>query len=171
MSKAKNWCFTLNNYDATDLALLLVLLEYVFYFCYGREVGESGTPHLQGYVAFEKRRTLATVKRLLRRAHWECARGISQQNKTYCEKDCDAGNPLFELGQLPSGQGRRADLDEIKELLDDGASELDIAEQYFGKWCQYRRSFQAYIVFKNFLVRRLDLRVICLEGPTGVGKM
>jgi hypothetical protein len=51
-SKYKYWCFTLNNYTDEDIFEINSLIEFnsnMNYLCYGKEIGESGTIHLQGY--------------------------------------------------------------------------------------------------------------------------
>lgn len=71
------------------------------YLIFGKEVGEEGTPHLQGYVSFENAKTLATLKKKFqKRAHWEVARGTPKQASEYCEKDGD----VFERGERPMSQ-------------------------------------------------------------------
>ena len=65
MSAAKNWCFTINNYSSADeikLDTMLTLTGHFNYIIYGREIGESNTPHLQGYVQFKKKLRLAQAK-------------------------------------------------------------------------------------------------------------
>ena len=86
MSSSRNWCFTLNNYTAEDEARLASLS--CKYIVYGREVGESGTPHLQGYVEFNKGRKFEKVKSLLGDSvHLEMRRGTSKEASDYCKKD------------------------------------------------------------------------------------
>lgn len=53
----------------------------------GKEVGESGTAHLQGFIKFKEMKRLSAVKKLLPRAHWEAAKGSDQQNLDYCSKE------------------------------------------------------------------------------------
>ena len=43
-------CFTKNNYEESDIDALLAE-ERFSYVIFGLEVGEQGTPHLQGYGA------------------------------------------------------------------------------------------------------------------------
>lgn len=57
------------------------------YIIVGKEVGECGTPHLQGYIEWDNARSLASVKSKLPRAHLEIARGNSAENEAYCKKD------------------------------------------------------------------------------------
>lgn len=104
ISPAKRWCFTLNNYTYEDKCSIVPLLKT---FCtlgiIAEEIGEKGTPHLQGYIEFKKkRRPLSIVKSehiefktQFKRIHWEKCKGSRQQNKEYCEKD---GKILEEWG-------------------------------------------------------------------------
>lgn len=95
---AKHWCFTINNpirgYDelngVTDWNYMVA----------GNEVADSGTPHLQGYVCFNKRMYQTQVSRMLPTAHLEIARGTPLEAAEYCMKDAD----YFEAGVLPLGQ-------------------------------------------------------------------
>lgn len=73
------------------------------YLIFGKEIGETGTQHLQGYVCFENQRTLTALKKLSTRAHWEIARGTPKQASEYCEKDGD----VFEKGTRPMSQSEK----------------------------------------------------------------
>lgn len=95
MSKTNRFCFTLNNYQELHYALFSNgAIEGIKYFIVGKEVGEQGTPHLQGYVEFpnnDKLRISAAKSRLERiglpnTIHIEPAKGTAQQNITYCSK-------------------------------------------------------------------------------------
>lgn len=87
MSQSKNWCFTVNNYSVLDDQTLQDM-PYK-YLIYGREVGDEGTPHLQGYVQLKKITRLTGMKKLHPTAHWEVAKGTEEQNRTYCSKEGD----------------------------------------------------------------------------------
>jgi len=168
MSRAKNWCFTLNNYtDAECTAVREALVDYCEFAVVGKEVGDSGTRHLQGYIQLIERRRRAAVCKLpgLARAYLTVSRGTVQQASDYCRKD---GDILVEHGQ-PVTQGQRSDLDEIKEKLDQGCSISDIAEDYFRRWCTYRRSFEAYAALR---IKPRDFRTqVCwYYGRPGSGK-
>lgn len=102
MSRAKNWCFTLNNYVDADQDRLRTLAasEQVAFLVFGREVGESGTPHLQGYIEFRVRKRLRQVKDLVgQRAHLEIRRGTGPEAREYCLKDGD----FEEFGEMTQG--------------------------------------------------------------------
>jgi len=100
MLQSRRWCFTLNNYTAAEQESIRTW-EDVKYRVVGKEVGEEQTPHLQGYVVFERCKRLAAVKKLLGRAHWEVARGNSKQNEDYCKKD----GSYEEAGECPAEDG------------------------------------------------------------------
>ena len=78
MSAAKNWVFTINNYVDNDIEKLETMYDHghFSYVVFGREVGENGTPHLQGYVQLKKKMRLNQVKKFISsRAHLEVSRG------------------------------------------------------------------------------------------------
>lgn len=94
-ARSRGWCYTINNYTAEEEAGLHGI-ECKYHVC-GREAGESGTPHLQGYIYFKDGRTLTAVKKELPRAHLEEAKGTATQNREYCTKDGD----FWETGVVP----------------------------------------------------------------------
>lgn len=100
-SRGKRWVFTLNNYTNEEEAALAALFEGddVQYGIYGRETGDSGTPHLQGYVAFNEQHTFNQAKtKLGNRVHLELSRGTPKEASDYCKKDGDYN----EYGSLPT---------------------------------------------------------------------
>jgi hypothetical protein len=83
--RSYGWCFTLNNYSEEEYEeLLAVDCQYLII---GKEVGECGTPHLQGFVQFHLKKTLLACKKINPRAHWEQTKGSIDQNVEYCSKD------------------------------------------------------------------------------------
>lgn len=100
MGRSRAWTWTLNNYEETEEEKVKQIDSQ--YLVYGREVGEEGTPHLQGYVYFKTMKSLKQMKALIPRAHFEQSKGSAQQNRDYCVKDGD----FFEQGVLPTGKKR-----------------------------------------------------------------
>lgn len=81
-------CFTLNNYSEEEYADLLGTLgTQASGFVVGKEVGSSGTPHLQCYAEFRSPMRLSSLKEWNHRVHWEKARGTREQNLVYCRKE------------------------------------------------------------------------------------
>ena len=54
VSPAKKWAFTYNNYTENEYSSIIeVLKEKCDVAIVGKEIAESGTPHLQGYCEFK----------------------------------------------------------------------------------------------------------------------
>lgn len=87
VSCSKRWCFTLNNYTDEELVEMVAILEVsCIRGIIGKEIGEEGTPHLQGYVVFEfVKRPMSIFKN--KRIHWEKCKGSDKENIRYCSKD------------------------------------------------------------------------------------
>lgn len=137
-ARARGWCFTLNNYEQSDIDHLSTL--DVDYLIIGKEVGKKGTPHLQGYLYKKSKISASTLKEMLgKRYHIERQKGTLAQAIEYCMQDED----YTEIGDRPR-QGKRTDLDIIKYDIKKNVSEKEIANKYFSQWCQYRRAFREY---------------------------
>lgn len=101
--KARAYCFTYNNYSTLDLTEIqnylngLTGCSYIFQ----EETGESGTPHLQGYVRFSTPRSFSWQKSLSNKIHWEVAKGSKSSNITYCSKDETRTGLMFTNMDLP----------------------------------------------------------------------
>ena len=82
-------CFTLNNYtDAEQLQLASRFADLADKWIIGKEVGTSGTPHLQGAVHFRERlRPITAIG--IKRIHWEKMKGTWAEATKYCAKDGD----------------------------------------------------------------------------------
>lgn len=99
MSRAQRWCYTINNPTSEPPSLE----GEVKYHIYGSEVGESGTPHYQGFIIFQKPKRLTQLKKLISdRGHYEIAKGKNIQASDYCKKE---GN-YKEWGELPADRGQ-----------------------------------------------------------------
>jgi len=87
ISPAKYWCFTLNNYSENDLdrSIVPILIKLKCDYIIGKEIGESGTPHLQGFVKF--RNKVRPKNLFISSIHWEKCKGSEQDNINYCTKD------------------------------------------------------------------------------------
>lgn len=120
-SKDRRYCFTINNYVDHDIVVVdeLAILPNVTYLIYGKEVGETGTPHLQGFFILKAPQRFSWVKQRLPRAHIEAARGSSEAAADYCKKEGD----FKEIGVFPKNQGKRTDIDRAVQWADDFISE------------------------------------------------
>jgi len=74
ISPSRHWVFTLNNYTKDNINLLMEHSS-IEQLSMQEETGESGTPHLQGYLKFKtKRRPLGIFKEF--KAHWEKCKNV-----------------------------------------------------------------------------------------------
>lgn len=105
--RGRAWCFTLNNYNEEHEKLLKnILCQYMIY---GKEIGELGTPHLQGYVYFKSARTFSSLKKKFGSLfHIERAKGTVEQNIDYCSKD----GSIVELGTAPMSRKRKGEVEQ-----------------------------------------------------------
>lgn len=87
--KCRKWCFTLNNWTEIEEKEIISNFGTMAQYILGHEVGEEGTPHIQGYLEFKNAVHMTSLKKVITRAHFETARGSSKQNYDYCSKDGD----------------------------------------------------------------------------------
>jgi len=101
--RSRAWIFTLNNYTPDHETLLQHIgCQYIVY---GREVGASGTPHLQGYVFFPKKLRKQSVARWIPNAYLAPRNGTHEEARNYCIKDGD----FVERGEPPLSAQQRSD--------------------------------------------------------------
>jgi len=145
MALARHWCFTINNYDEAIVDSLRISLssEKVRYAIFGKEVGEGGTPHLQGYVSFTGPKRLGGVKKVVGlKAHVEICKGSEEQNIAYCSKD----DPNPEEFGNKKQSGKRTDLEEFKTAVKEGIRDKKkLREEYSEVYAKYRRFCDDYI--------------------------
>lgn len=168
MSKSRKWTFTVNNYTEDDQQRVRFLASEARYLVYGREVGDSGTPHLQGFVYLGNARSLSSLKRSLPGAHLEVARGSFEQNRTYCSKDGD----FEEFGELPKdakakGEEERARWKRALDFAKAGEFEEIDADIYL----RYYRTIKQVFTDHQPRVEDLpDVTGVWFHGPPGGGK-
>jgi len=165
MSRSQFWCFTLNNYTDGEVAMLDAF--DCTYMVYGREVGQAGTPHLQGYLE------LATSIRLtglrtnigLPRIHLELRKGKGYQAAAYCKKDGD----FVERGVPPPAPKKEDNRLRWRTVLDHCIA---------GNW-QWMIDNEPYLWLMNEKKMRSHFKCNkCIDvldnewiwGPTGTGK-
>lgn len=166
MSAAKNWSFTINNYTEADLEKLAGAATECTYLVVGKEVGASGTPHLQCFASLKVRKRLTQVKQLFSaRGHFEKSKGSPEQNRVYCVKDGD----FVEYGTVPVGRGRRTDLIDVKTAIDSGLSREEVIEEFFSVYAKHHRFFDSYIALKQ-PARKWETENVVFWGKTGTGK-
>ena len=165
---AKNYCFTLNNYTQAELDHLrsLFLTNEFKYIILGRETGETGTAHIQGYISCTKRRTFNWIKTQVgTRCHVEIAKGSASSNQEYCSKDGD----YEEFGELPGGQGTRTDIDGLLESIKAQVPLKELADKHGGCLLRYTRGV-TYLRRIYGQRRTWKSQVFVYWGKAGSGK-
>lgn len=171
MSRSRAWCFTLNNYTTEETEKLEETKEKYRYIVYGRELAPTtGTPHLQGYVAFNEAKTMSSVKKITgcNRLSLRPAKGTATQNRDYCSKE---DSDFVEHGIMPT-QGQRTDLNELAtKILSGETTEDKITEENPMAYHQYGRTLnklQDLALRKQW--RKWKTKGLWIQGLTGRGK-
>ncbi len=159
---AKHWCWTLNNPNDDDEMVNNELCEYQIF---AMEVGEEGTPHIQGYLCLKTKKRLSGMKKLLPRAHLEVMKGTPKQAADYCKKD----GSFVEFGTLPktAGQVLKTKWDKAYKAAKDGKIEEIPKDMLIRYYHAFKRIRQDNPQKLN------DLPETCgvwYYGPTGAGK-
>lgn len=164
MARARNFCFTINNYTEEDKNVVEnIECKYIIY---GFEKGKKETPHIQGYIEFKNARTVKGLSKSLKRASIRIAKGTGDENFEYCSKS----GVFFERGKKKE-QGERKDLVELKDEIIKG---LDLDELILDdpmSFHQYGRTLERITDIKLRTLSRTEPTIgVWLFGPTGSGK-
>lgn len=151
-NRSAHWCFTVNNWTRDHERCLEELASETQYIVWGYEEGESGTPHLQGFVIFKRRKTFSAAKDALPPGtHLEPRRGTPYQAATYCKKD-----GLFKEFGSPPSPSRRSPFDvfcewamQIYTRHQRGPTEREIAAEFPALFVRYGRRLQQLAVHIN----------------------
>jgi len=184
--KRRDWVFTLNNWTVAEVDRVNAI--ECKYIVYGKEVGASGTPHLQGFVYFKNPRVFNGVKSLFpERVHLEVCRHM-EKAIDYCKKGeqshqewedhgVDGVNfgknaVVFQKGTPPLSQKEKGDMEveryeDAKRLAMEGQLE-DIPGDIF---IRCYKSLTA--IKKDYMNKPNDLNDVCgvwIHGKSGIGK-
>ena len=189
-SKMRNACFTLNNYTDDDCTRLSGLAKCpdVSYCVIAKEIGESGTPHLQGYAEFSGSFSFSRVKALLgTTAHIEPRHGPQSRAISYCKKgdqphdEWDSAHEdgyhyganldlLCEFG-TPKSPGQRTDLDQVVTDIQAGKRLRDLAADHPIQFIKYSKGILSYrSALQAPRSSTTPKEVIVRFGDTGTGK-
>lgn len=163
-TQLRNFVFTLNN-PTDEEEKLLTTLSYK-YLIYGREKGQSGTPHLQGYCELDKKISFNKMKKFISRMHIEPRKGTAKQAADYCKKDGD----FVELGTI-SNPGKRTDLERFVDAVkEERPTKKQLIEQHTTTFARYPRFVEAVIATYHppEVMENLDFH--WYHGATGTGK-
>lgn len=162
--RSRGWCFTINNPTGWDDAELDTVKDRTTYGVIGRETGETGTFHYQGFIRFANATAFSRIKTYLSRAHIEPQRGSVHQAADYCKKDGD----FDEWGELP--EKKRNSKERWHFILDHAESGdlKSVRDEYPGDYLRYHDRLRSLKKRQPAIIADL-----CNEwwyGPTGTGK-
>lgn len=189
--RARDWRFTINNYSDDDIANLMSMCEddspdknvNIVYMIGGFEFGEKNkTPHIQGYLELKNAVTWGSIIRwndISGCTHWDIEPkskyATADDNINYCTGNSTGktkNEDYFEYG-TPKQQGKRNDWHGAKDILKNGGSLDDVAENDFKTYVRYERGLTKYkqIIDKHKSKElRHKLHVTVLWGDAGAGK-
>lgn len=175
--KYRNFTFTHNNFIDTSSEDALECR----YISYAKEIGESGTPHLQGLVVFHNATTIQSVIKKMPGCHIEEMHGTIDQAENYFNGSGKSGG----LSYLPIGFTQRGDRPlsnsdkgtaerlrwiRLKQLAKDGDMETidrEFPSEAFNKYTLIKT------IHKDHQKRPVNLENTCgiwIYGKSGIGK-
>lgn len=140
------------------------------FLAFSEEIGDSGTPHLQGYVVFQKRVSFKVAKLRFPGAHLEPMKGRLEHSEVYCSKQ----GKLMKFGDEPKDRKTQA-----QSQRDRYQTALDLAAE--GKFDEIEpqlrtRFYKTYEHHYSWVCRGRKLEQLdkldnhWIWGPTGTGK-
>jgi len=165
--RVSRFVFTLNNYTEEEYDFFLSF--YCQWIVVGKEVGENGTPHLQGACILGSQWSFSKLKTLIgfKRAHLETMCGRPEDSLAYCTKQ---DSQAFVYGTLPS-PGKRNDVRAAVTRIQSGESVRQLASDEEGGVAVVK-FHKGLTVLRSLLSapRTEPPTVYWLHGKTGVGK-
>jgi len=170
--KNRAYCVVINNYSEQEWNVCLN--EECEFSVFAKEVGESGTPHIQGYLYFKSARAFTTLKKLLPRANLiSPPNGSPSQNLTYIQGpyDKDGKHKDFNPDAVIRGdcpvQGKRTDIENVKDIIKESGKMRDVVLHA----TSYQSVRHAEVILKYHEVQRdWKPNVMWFHGKTGTGK-
>ncbi len=187
--RLRNAVFTWNNPRPDAAHAIAAIREIVgtTFAVIGEEVGDSGTPHLQGFLEFDRQIAFSVLHRALGKSHIEARKGTPTQAAEYCRKGEQTKDEWTRLGirgpnfgknarvhewGTISGQGVRSDLEGPARLfVEENASIRRVALAHPEQFIKYHKGMAA---LRQYCIRPRDPnvppRVTVFWGKTGSGK-
>lgn len=187
--QSRKWQLTINNPVAKGfthecIKILLGKMKSVVYWCMSDEIGLMGeTFHTHIFIACSSAVRFTTLQKKFTGAHFEVAKGTSQQNMEYVFKigkwantdkeDTNLPDSHESWGEMPvERQGKRNDYDDLYDMIKAGATNYEILEQcpqYMLNLDKIERCRQVLNEEKYKSVWR-NLHTTYIYGETGAGK-
>lgn len=183
---SRNFIFTLNNPVVDNLPAQWFADGNVTYVTWQKEVGENGTPHLQGYFRTKvnpRNKNGFSLKwckeNLHSTMHLEKRMGSHEEAVDYVNKEETRVAGPWSLGEYDGGEQTRtvaptkknkANLDEVKVLIDRGVTDDELWQSHFSIMTRHHKVFNAYRLSLRDKERKWHTRCLVLYGPPKTGK-
>ncbi len=161
MAISRRYCFTLNNWTPNHQVCLDAFQEHCLYLVFGKEVGDSGTPHLQGFFTLKSPLGIKGVTKRLgfTDIHLEVARTPSINCANYCKKDAD----FTEHGEPPFA-GKRSDLSKLADAVKEGCTMKVVSDIDPATYIRNYRGLANYAALQTTDYSHTDVRGIWYWG-------
>lgn len=171
--RLSRFVFTVNNYTDEEHRWLTTTwpasATKPSWLIVGKEVGENGTPHLQGACILGGQKAFSVIKTWpgFRRAHLEKMHGKPEDSKLYCSKE---DLHPFEFGILPA-PGKRSDLAYAVESIKEGKTMMQMTDEHGVEVVKF---YKGLITLRSLRSLPRDPSnpptIYWLYGSTGTGK-
>ncbi len=175
MNRSEDWVFTVNNlqlarmegrspWDITTMRAKYMVVQL--------EQGENGTPHYQGFIQFNSKRTFEQAKTVIGyECHLEARQGTPAEASEYCQKEDSRVAGPWEQGELQPrpGRGARTDVVAFRDAIISGKRNRELDLEYpqetkkymkYIHWCRLAHA-ENYYSFRSIYLH---------VGETGTGK-
>lgn len=133
-----DWSFTLNNYVEADVEMFSLWADDVKLLKFSKEVGESGTPHLQGRIIFKRGYRFSQLKKLHEGVHWKPTKCCAD-TLYVMKKDSE-----MVINRDNRKQGSRVDLDSVYAAVLNGDTVRQLWKNFPHAMTRYSRGILEY---------------------------
>ncbi|WP_458407197.1 replication protein [Anaerotignum sp.] len=185
--QSKYWLLTINNPDhhsITEESIIETLnLFQLEYWCYGKEISETGTPHFHIFMVLKTSSRFSTIKRRFPTAHIEDSKGMPAENRNYVSKEGEKWKEkrektfiegsFKEWGILPEGREKKpSKMVQLLEDIKEGLSTQEIIEAMpaFAFKVRDIDILRETYLAEKYQTEEREVSITYLYGATGTGK-
>ncbi len=96
-TRRRSWCFTLNNYTQLEINDLLTQFALAKMYIFQEEIGEKGTPHLQGVVEWNHGKSFMSMKKINKKMNLSRTKKL-KASVIYCGKERTRSGKTWQKG-------------------------------------------------------------------------
>lgn len=160
----RRWFLTINNYSEKEWAKSQSEIKNTNYGICCKERGEkTKTPHIHVWLHFKNARSFKSIKKKFPRANIQVGKGTDQQVRKYLTKE----GKYVEFGEMQQ-QGKRNDIEDIKELISKGAGMKEIIK--VSTSYQSMKCGELILKYQEKPREVKPIQVIWFWGAAGTGK-